>query len=83
SGRAQQLEVRQETYDAFQQEIAERMADTVWTSGCGSWYRNDAGRVTITWPGQPAEYQRRAQRLSPADYELRAPAGASPAAGRA
>ncbi|MFM9127253.1 MAG: flavin-containing monooxygenase, partial [Solirubrobacterales bacterium] len=74
SGRAQQLEVRQETYDAFQQEIAERMADTVWTSGCGSWYRNDAGRVTITWPGQPAEYQRRAQRLSPADYELRAPA---------
>ncbi|MBU3749509.1 MAG: NAD(P)/FAD-dependent oxidoreductase [Mycobacterium sp.] len=76
-GRAEQLEVRREVFDAFRREIAERMADTVWASGCGSWYRNDAGRVTITWPGQPAEYQRRARRLSAADYELRAPAGSS------
>ncbi|MFM8598316.1 MAG: flavin-containing monooxygenase [Mycobacterium sp.] len=75
-GRAERLEVRQEVFDAFRREIAERMTDTVWASGCGSWYRNDAGRVTITWPGQPAEYQRRARRLSASDYELHAPAGA-------
>lgn len=75
-GSAEQLEVRREVFDAFRREISERMADTVWVSGCGSWYRNDAGRVTITWPGQPAEYQRRAHRLSPSDYELRAPTGA-------
>lgn len=73
-GRAEQLEVRRDVFDAFRREISSRMADTVWSSGCGSWYRNDAGRVTITWPGQPAEYQRRAHRLSASDYELRAPA---------
>lgn len=77
-GRAERLEVRREVFDAFRREISERMADTVWTSGCGSWYQNDAGRVTITWPGQPAEYQRRAHRLSAADYELHAPMGAQP-----
>ena len=74
SERAECLEVRPEVYDAFQQEIAGRMKATAWASGCGSWYRNDAGRVTITWPGQPSEYQRRAQSLSPADYLLSAPA---------
>jgi cation diffusion facilitator CzcD-associated flavoprotein CzcO len=71
-GRAELLEVRRDVFDAFRREISERMADTVWASGCGSWYRNDAGRVTITWPGQPAEYQRRARRLAAADYDLRA-----------
>lgn len=75
-GRAERLEVRQQVFARFQREISERMAETVWASGCGSWYRNDAGRVTITWPGQPAEYQRRANRLSASDYELHAPAGA-------
>ena len=76
-GRAERLEVRPEVFADFQREITDRMEGTTWASGCSSWYRNEAGRVTITWPGQPAEYQRRAREISPADYLLRAPASGS------
>ena len=68
AGQAERLEVRQPVFDAFRDEIAVRMQGTVWASGCGSWYVNENGRVTITWPGPPAEYVRRARRLSASDY---------------
>jgi cation diffusion facilitator CzcD-associated flavoprotein CzcO len=70
-GGAERLEVRQAVHDAFQREIAERMASTVWASGCGSWYVNDRGRVTATWPAAPGEYLRRTERLELADYVTR------------
>ena len=71
SGAAERLEVREGVHAAFQAEIAERMTSTVWASGCGSWYVNDRGRVTATWPGPPAEYLRRTARLDLGDYETR------------
>jgi len=77
-GAAERLEVRQDVYDAFQHELTERLASTVWTSGCGSWYVNDAGRVTANWPGMPGEYVQRTARLDLADYRTRvAPAPAT------
>ncbi len=71
SGAAERLEVRQEIHDGFQSELAERLQATVWTSGCGSWYVNDAGRVTANWPGMPGEYVRRTARLDLADFRTR------------
>lgn len=70
-GGVDRLEVRAEVHDVFQAELAERMSTTVWTSGCGSWYVNDAGRVTATWPAAPAEYLRRTAVLDVSDYETR------------
>jgi cation diffusion facilitator CzcD-associated flavoprotein CzcO len=70
-GDAERLEVREHVHDAFQRELEERMRTTVWASGCGSWYVNDAGRVTATWPGPPGEYLRRTATLNVADYEPR------------
>ena len=70
-GGADRLEVRPEVHDAFQAELAERMSSTVWASGCGSWYVNDQGRVTATWPGPPGEYLRRTAVLDVSDYETR------------
>lgn len=67
-GGADELEVRPEVFDAFQAELDQRMRDTVWASGCGSWYVNDAGRVTATWPGPPAEYLERTSVLDVSDY---------------
>ena len=70
-GGAERLEVRADVFDAFQDELDERMRTTVWASGCGSWYVNDAGRVTATWPGPPAEYLQRTEVLDVSDYETR------------
>ena len=80
SGAADRLEVREEVHDGFQRELAERLQSTVWTSGCGSWYVNDAGRVTANWPGMPGEYLRRTARLDVADFRTSAAtAAAAPA----
>ncbi len=70
--------MRQDVYEAFQRELADRMHSTVWASGCGSWYVNDAGRVTANWPAPPAEYVRRTARLEPADFETRVAPAAVP-----
>lgn len=61
------LEVRADVADAFDVEIQERLARSVW-SGCSSWYRVDSGRVTTNWPGPVAEYQRRTAVLDRSEY---------------
>jgi cation diffusion facilitator CzcD-associated flavoprotein CzcO len=71
-GRANRLEVRADVHDAFQYELTERLADSVWVA-CSSWYVTESGRVTNNWPGSQAEYQRRAGALNPADYLTEAP----------
>ena len=63
------LEVRQDAADAYDDEMQERLANSVW-SGCASWYREPGGRVTTNWPGPVAEYQRRTARLEPADFAV-------------
>ncbi|MEU4422010.1 NAD(P)/FAD-dependent oxidoreductase [Actinoplanes sp. NPDC024001] len=61
------LEVRAERATVYDQEIQERLADSVWT-GCQSWYRTASGRVVTNWPGKAVEYRRRTARLDPADF---------------
>lgn len=53
------FEVREEAHRAFQRELDERMGDTVWTAGCGSWYVTENGRVVSNWPGSHDEYAER------------------------
>jgi cation diffusion facilitator CzcD-associated flavoprotein CzcO len=79
SGAAEQLEVRREVHDAFQAEMAARLADSVWV-GCSSWYVNAHGRITNNWPGSQTEYRRRTRRVDLGDYVTRVPEPARPAA---
>jgi len=51
-----------ETTDAAEQnwsaELDAASTDSVWLSGCTSWYVDDrSGRVTLLWPGTAAEFQ--------------------------
>ncbi len=69
-GRATQLEVRREVSDRYDHEMQERLADSVWTSGCASWYQTPEGRVTTNWPGQVREYRERTASFELADYVL-------------
>ena len=52
------------TYDEMQR----RLAKTVWTSGCGSWYRSDDGRVDTMWPGTTIEYWWRTRTFPRSSY---------------
>ena len=49
------IEVRPEVEQAFRAEMTHRMKDTVWTSGCNSWYMAPDGDVLL-WPGFTFDY---------------------------
>jgi cation diffusion facilitator CzcD-associated flavoprotein CzcO len=68
-----EFEVRAEAQAAYNDEIQERLAASVWnTGGCGSWYLDRNGRNSIQWPGFTFEYRRRTRRFDAAAYRLAA-----------
>jgi cation diffusion facilitator CzcD-associated flavoprotein CzcO len=70
-GGARSLEVRAEVQRAYNAELAERLAGTVWDSGgCKSWYVDANGRNSTNWPDLTFRYRRLAARFDPADYEV-------------
>ena len=67
---ARWMDVRGDVQDAFNREVQERLGESVWTSGCNSWYRTETGKVTNNWAGFVTEYRQRTRRPDPADYTL-------------
>lgn len=45
-----------------------RMAGTVWTTGCASWYLDATGRNSTLWPGYATGFRIRLARFRPDDY---------------
>jgi len=65
------VEVRPEAQAAFNEEVQERLAGSVWNAGgCSSWYLDRHGRNSIQWPGFTFEYRRRTRHFDVASYEL-------------
>jgi cation diffusion facilitator CzcD-associated flavoprotein CzcO len=64
------MDVRADVQSEFNEVIQSRLADSVWTAGCTSWYRTESGKVTNNWPGFTYEYRRRTRRPDLGDYEL-------------
>lgn len=56
--RARWLDVRPEVMAAFNDEVQQRLAPSVWMQ-CLSWYRADSGRNVAIWPGYTREFRRR------------------------
>jgi cation diffusion facilitator CzcD-associated flavoprotein CzcO len=73
---ARRIEVRREAADAFDRELRDALAGTVWHSGCTNWYVDENGNDPNQWPWLWSTYRRRTERLEPGAYEL------SPAAAR-
>jgi cation diffusion facilitator CzcD-associated flavoprotein CzcO len=63
-------EVRRDVVERFNASVDERMKDTVWTTGCSSWYLDDTGRNGTLWPDWTFMFRRRASRFDASDYEL-------------
>lgn len=62
------VDVRQEVQDIFNEEIQSRLTNTVWNSGCVSWYRTSAGKNTSLWPGFTFEFISRTKKVNQKDY---------------
>jgi cation diffusion facilitator CzcD-associated flavoprotein CzcO len=67
---AEVFEVRPEVVERYNRSLDERMRDTVWSTGCTSWYLDDTGRNSTLWPDWTFRFRRRAARFDPSEYEL-------------
>ena len=65
------IDVRRDVEQAFRAEMSRKLASTVWTSGCSSWYQAPDGEVLL-WPGFTFDYWRRTRRIDLRSYECRA-----------
>jgi cation diffusion facilitator CzcD-associated flavoprotein CzcO len=63
-------EVRPEAVRDFIDGVDERMRDTVWSTGCSSWYLDATGRNATLWPDWTFAFRRRASRFDAKAYEL-------------
>lgn len=50
-----EIEPKAEAVASFYQRVGEALPDTVWTSGCQSWYQDEDG-VPALWPWSPQRY---------------------------
>ncbi|WP_247662781.1 NAD(P)/FAD-dependent oxidoreductase [Micromonospora sp. U21] len=69
--RAKGIQTIEPTDDAqrrWTERIEQKMAGTVWQTGCSSWYLDTTGRNTTIWPGFATSFRMRLRRFRPADY---------------
>jgi cation diffusion facilitator CzcD-associated flavoprotein CzcO len=63
------LEVSADAERAYVRDVDAAARDTVWLSGCRSWYVDEAsGRLTLLWPGSARSFRERNARFDPAPY---------------
>jgi cation diffusion facilitator CzcD-associated flavoprotein CzcO len=64
------IDVLPSAEQAFRSELARKMKNTVWTTGCTSWYQTPDGEVFL-WPGATFDYWWRTRQLDLRAYEAR------------
>ena len=69
---ATRIEVREATAEAFDRELRAALKDTVWHTGCTSWYVDENGNDPNQWPWLWSNYRKRTASLAPGAYELSA-----------
>lgn len=62
------VEVKEEAQRAYNRQLQARMAGTIWSSGCKSWYLDKNGRNFTLWPGFTFTYRRLTRRFDSASY---------------
>jgi cation diffusion facilitator CzcD-associated flavoprotein CzcO len=55
---------------AYDDEIQQALAGTVWATSCQSWYKRADGRITILYPYNAQTYRRRHRKLRLEDFEI-------------
>ena len=64
------IEVRRETAERFDRELRAALAESVWHTGCTSWYVDENGNDPNQWPWLWSAYRRRTASIEPGAYEL-------------
>lgn len=68
---AERIEVTEEAWAGFVDEVDDRSEGTVWKDGgCDSYYLDDKGRQFAIYPGFASGFRRRSKSVDVGDYEL-------------
>jgi cation diffusion facilitator CzcD-associated flavoprotein CzcO len=67
---AHTIEVTREAAERFDHELRAALRDTVWHTGCTSWYVDADGNDPSQWPWLWSSYRRRTARIHPGVYAL-------------
>ncbi len=67
---ARTISVSHASYQRALAEMAKRSRNTVWQSGCRSWYLDEHGHNTAIWPGLSVEFWLRTRRFNNRDFIL-------------
>jgi cation diffusion facilitator CzcD-associated flavoprotein CzcO len=70
AGRCREIEPREQALAVFEAERVAATRNTVWATGCRSWYLDDRG-VPASWPWTMARFREVMRAPDPAAYELR------------
>jgi len=70
---APQIEVRRQAAETFDRQLHAALAETVWHTGCTSWYVDENGNDPNQWPWLWSAYRRRTARIEPGTYSLGTP----------
>jgi len=64
------VEVDAEVQARFTADLDARLGQTIWASGCRSWYLDDRGRNTTLWPGFTFQFRKLTARFDAENYRI-------------
>jgi len=67
-GRCREISAARSATERFNRSLRDAMADTIWVTGCRSWYMDDKG-VPATWPWSFERYQQEMAAPDLADFD--------------
>jgi cation diffusion facilitator CzcD-associated flavoprotein CzcO len=70
--RARWIELNAARAEAYDRELRAALANTVWHTGCTSWYVDADGNDPNQWPWLWSTYRKRTERIEPGAYKLTA-----------
>lgn len=62
--------VKDQVQDQFNHDMQDMLNNTVWQSGCVSWYQQDGGKNFALWPTYTWKYWLKTKSLHPSDFRL-------------
>jgi hypothetical protein len=62
------IEVKQTVQDEYNKTLQEKLKNTIWNSGCKSWYTTSTGKNTSIWPDFTFRFWWRVKHLKASDF---------------
>lgn len=69
-GRWDTVEITPEAMARFNEDVDGRLSDTVWSTGCRSWYLDERGRNTTLWPDLTFRFRQQTRRFDASNYRI-------------